>query len=156
VLSPRNSRFNFKELRQKTGLSSPDLKEAIGDLRVERPDLQFGKYDKRYWFAERPTWYSNQTDLSDIMPTEGKFGFITDIHLCSIAERKDVLNDAYDNFEREGITTVFCTGDVSDGWTEYRGHINFVRCHGTQTQAKYVIENFPRREGITTYAIGGN
>jgi predicted phosphodiesterase len=156
VLSKKGARYKFKELLERTRLNTKELNDAIASLREDRPDLTFGKYDKTYWLADRPTWYSNQTDLSKVMPTKGKFGFVTDTHLCSIAERLDVLNDAYDDFARQGITTVFHAGDFTDGWHEYRHHINFTKCHGDQAQAAYLMKHYPKREGITTYGIGGN
>ena len=156
ILSKPNTRLKFKDLCAKAKCSPRQLDEAIYEIRKLRPDLLFGKIDKCYWFSNTPTWYSNQTDLSRIMPTVGKFGVISDTHLCSIAERLDVVNDAYDEFEKQGIETVFHIGDMSDGWHEYRNHINFVKVHGNQDQAKYVIKNYPKREGITTYLIGGN
>lgn len=156
VLTPQNTRMKFKELRRRTKLTSAELSAAITAVRKVRSDLCFGKFDHCYWFANRPTWYSNQTDLSGIMPLKGAFGFVTDTHLCSIAERLDVMEEAYSTFAALGITTVFHTGDLSDGWNEYRHHINFVKCHGDQAQAKYVIQHYPKRKGITTYVIGGN
>lgn len=156
VLSKRNARHKFKELQSLTKLTQVQLNEAIRLLRLERGDLQFGKYDKTYWLADRPTWYSDQTDISKGMPLKGKFGFVADMHLCSIAERLDVLNDAYDDFERQGINLVLCTGDMTDGWHEYRNHINFTKCHGDQAQALYCIKHYPKRKGIKTLTIGGN
>lgn len=156
VLSRRDTRLSFKELTQKCKLTPHELNETIYQIRQQRPDLMYGKFDHKYWFSNTPTWYSNQTDLSRVLPTEGEIGVVSDTHLCSVAERLDVLNYTYDSFAERGITTVFHQGDVSDGWKEYRNHINFVKVHGNQEQAKYVIENYPKRKGITTYAIGGN
>lgn len=156
VLSKKDARYKFKELAQLTKMNAEALNAAIADLRAVRSDLTFGKYDKTYWLANRPTWYSDQTDISKEMPLKGKFGFVADMHLCSIAERLEVLNEAYDDFERQGITHVLCTGDVTDGWKEYRNHINFVKCHGDQEQAAYAIKHFPKRKGIKTLTIGGN
>ena len=156
ILEKRDTRLKFQDLAVATGLSNQDLAAAIVEVRKMRPDLMYGKFDKKYWFSNVPTWYSNQTDLSDRLPLVGQIGVITDTHLCSIAERLDLVNEAYDVFAERGIKTVLHCGDVSDGWKEYRNHINFVHHHGDQEQAKYVIEKYPARPGITTYAIGGN
>lgn len=156
VLSKANARYKFKELQALTGLKPKELEVAIAKLREERNDLMYGKFDKKYWFSNTPTWYSNQTDLSRVLPVEGRFGVISDTHLCSVAERLEVVHEAYDTFVKMGITTVFHIGDLTDGWNEYRNHISFVKCHGDQEQALYAIKNFPYRKGITTYVIGGN
>lgn len=156
VLSKQGARFKFKELQTATGLTAAQLNEAIVGVRKIRGDLTFGKHDKTYWLTNRPTWYSDQTDISKELPLKGRFGFVADMHLCSIAERLDVLNEAYDDFEKQGITHVLCTGDMTDGWKEYRNHISFVKCFGDQEQALYCIKNYPKRKGIKTLTIGGN
>ena len=156
VLSKQGARYNFKDLQKLTKLTTHDLNEAIVEIRNTRGDLMFGKFDKRYWFSNTPTWYSNQTDLSKILPVEGRIGVVTDTHLCSVAERLDVVNEAYDTFVKLGITTVLHIGDLTDGWNEYRNHISFVKCHGSQEQALYAIKHYPKRKGLTTYVIGGN
>lgn len=43
------------------------------------------------------------------------FGFTTDNHLCNRHSRLDVLNAAYDHFEREGINIVYNAGNWIDG-----------------------------------------
>jgi predicted phosphodiesterase len=156
ILSERDTRLKFKELSKKAGLTAEELELCMPIARKIRPDLMFGKFDNKYWLSNTPTWYSNQTDLSTILPLAGEIGIVTDTHLCSVAERLDVLEMAYDTFAKRGIKTVLHIGDVSDGWKEYRNHINFVKIHGDQDQAKYVVEKYPKRDGITTYAIGGN
>lgn len=156
LLQKRNARYKFKELMRLTRLSLKDMRAAIAELRKTQKNLVFAKFDKTYYLSDTPTWYSLQTDLSQEMPDEGSFGMISDSHLGSVAERLDVLNDAYDEFARRGITKVFHCGDLTDGFDEYRGHINFVKVHGDQPQALYAIQKYPRRKGITTYVIGGN
>ena len=43
------------------------------------------------------------------------YGITSDNHLCSKYARLDVLNAAYDHFERRGITHVFNAGNMIDG-----------------------------------------
>lgn len=156
LLSHKDTRLTFKELTQKCKLTPHELNETIYQIRQMRPDLMYGKFDHKYWFSLTPTWYSNQTDLSRELPLEGSFGVVSDTHLCSIADRLDVVNLAYDTFANRGLTHVLHIGDMSDGWKEYRNHINFVKVHGNQAQAEYVIKNYPQKKGITTLTIGGN
>jgi len=155
ILSKPNARVKFKELARRTGLTQQQLRDTIPEVRTLRPDLTYGKYDSTYWFSGSPTSYSDRYDMS-WMPLEGQFGFITDTHVASNAERLDRLNAAYDDFAARGITTVLHTGDASDGMSSYRGHEFHVKAFGDQEQAKYFSENFPKRDGITTYLIAGN
>jgi len=82
------------------------------------------------------------------------FGITTDNHLCNRHERLDVLNAAYDTFEREGITTVLNAGNMIDG--EARFNKNELRVFGLDAQVDYFIDQFPQRKGMTTYYITGD
>jgi predicted phosphodiesterase len=156
LLQRRNARMKFKEIRSLAKLSNKETELAIAEIRKTRNDLVYAKFDKTFYFSDVVTHYSNQTDLSQVMPLEGQFGLISDTHLGSIGERLDLMKWAYDVFAARGIKQVFHQGDVTDGWDEYRGHINFVKIYGSAPQAIRVIKSYPKREGITTYMIGGN
>lgn len=83
-----------------------------------------------------------------------RFGACGDNHLCSKYERLDVLNALYDLYEREGITTVYNTGNWIDG--EARLNKHDLHTHGMDNQIDYFLQNYPRRKGITTYFIAGD
>lgn len=156
LLQKRNARLKFKQLVSLTGFTHKEVEMAISNLRKTHKNLVFMKFDKTFMLSPCPTWYTDHTDLSQKMPLEGVFGSISDTHLCSIADRIDLMREAYDEFKNQGVSVVFHSGDMSDGWQEYRGHINFVKVFGDQEQARYVIHSYPKREGITTYVIQGN
>lgn len=156
LLHKPGTRMKFKEIMAQTGLSRQILSQAITEVRNHENNLVFGKFDRTYYFSEVTTWYSNRTDLSQEMPLEGSFGLISETHMASDAERLDLINLAYDTYEKRGIKKVFHCGDVSDGWKEYKGHHNFVKVYGDHDQALYVVEKYPRKKDMLTYFIGGN
>jgi len=82
------------------------------------------------------------------------FGVVADMHLCSKAERLDVLNAAYDEFAKRGITTVLCPGNYIDG--ECRFNTHELRAHGIADQCQYAIDHWPSRPGIKTYYVDGD
>ncbi len=85
-----------------------------------------------------------------------KFGFITDTHLGSRYERRDLLNAAYKIFKKEKIEIVFHAGDMVEGERMFRGQEYEIHTHGAVSQANYVVDNFPKFKGITTYFITGS
>ncbi len=85
---------------------------------------------------------------------EMKFGVIADMHMCSTAERLDVMNAAYDEFERQGITTVLCPGNYIDGEARFNKHE--LNTHGLAGQAQYAIDNWPKKPGMKTYYVDGD
>ena len=149
-------RYKFKHIVAKTKLTSKEVNDAIADLRKTQPNLVFAKFDRTFFLSDTPTHYNFQTDLSKEMKPEGMFGAISDTHLCSNAERLDLIRCAYDIFEARGIKQVFHSGDNLDGMDVYRGHNNNIKVYGEMAQAKYFIEKFPRKPGMTTYTIAGN
>ena len=82
------------------------------------------------------------------------FGVCGDNHLCNKHARLDVLNTVYDWYEREGITTVFNTGNMLDGECRFNKHELVVRS-GFEPQMEYFANEYPQRKGIKTKFITG-
>lgn len=82
-------------------------------------------------------------------------GLVSDTHLGCKEERLDALHATYDIFASEGIKRVFHAGNIVDG---YIPKINGATAIVTtpDDQAQYVVDNYPAREGITTYFITGD
>ena len=151
----RDRRYKFRELQGITGLSKDNLNALIAECRRDGLKVVYGKLDRTFFLSHVPTPYTDGFDMS-WLPKKGKLGLISDTHLCSNAERLDLIEKAYDQYTEEGINTVLHTGDIVDGWEVYRGHSQNVKVAGVQSQAKYVIDNYPHRDGIRTYFITGN
>lgn len=84
-----------------------------------------------------------------------QFGVLGDTHLYSKHARLDVLNCLYDIYEREGITTVFHTGNIVDGECRFN-KFDLVGPAGIGPQAEYMAQEYPQRKGITTKFITGD
>lgn len=83
-----------------------------------------------------------------------RFGFFADQHMCSVKERLDIQEDAYDTFEREGLKVVLNAGNWIDGESRFNTYEVHVR--GFDAQIRYARENWPRRNGIVTHYISGD
>lgn len=83
------------------------------------------------------------------------FGALGDNHLCNRHSRLDVLNVAYDEYERRGITEVFNTGNWIDGEARFN-KTELIVAPGMDSQINYMIDNYPQRAGITTHYIAGD
>ena len=93
----------------------------------------------------------------DARKLEGKvfrFGYTTDNHLGSHYERLDVLNALYDTWEKQGIKTVYQTGNMIDG--EARFNKFELKVHGMEAQARYFAKMWPKKRGIQTLFITGD
>lgn len=84
-----------------------------------------------------------------------EIGFVTDNHLCNKHSRVDVLNAAYDHFERSGITRVFNAGNWIDGEARFN-KTELITSPGMDRQLDYLINVYPQRKGIVTHYIAGD
>lgn len=87
---------------------------------------------------------------------EFNYCVVSDTHLCNKKQQLTLLNNVYDECVKRGITTVLHCGDITDGQSHRPEHIYELFCYGADEQAQYVIDNYPKRDGITTYFITGN
>lgn len=155
LLKP-GSRYKFRELKELTGLKTDEaLTGLIGELRQSGMKIIHSRMDRTYFLSTVPTPYSDFFDMS-WLPKSGRIGVISDTHLCSEADRLDLLEHVYDIYVKEGITTVLHPGDIMDGWQVYRGHEQHVKLVGGAAQARYCVDKYPSRPSIKTYFISGN
>ena len=85
-----------------------------------------------------------------------RFGAIGDTHIASKWQQLTHLNTFYDLCEREGIDTVYHSGDISEGVRMRQGHEHEIFLQGSDDQEEYIIEKYPKRNGIVTKFITGN
>lgn len=86
-----------------------------------------------------------------------EIGVISCTHLCSRYQQLTALREFYKVCADREIDKVFHAGDLCDGdGTIYKGHAFEMFCLGYEAQKNYILENYPREEGITTYVINGN
>lgn len=151
----KDKRYKFRDLRSICGVSNRDLERLIAECRRDGMKVMYGKLDRCFYLSKAPTPFSTAFDMSRL-PLKGKLGLVSDTHLCSDAERLDLIEAAYDRFVDEGITTVLHSGDLMDGWEVYRGHVQHIKVAGCHNQAEYCIKHYPERPGVKTYFIAGN
>lgn len=85
-----------------------------------------------------------------------EFGAMGDTHLCSKYQRLDVLNELYDLYAQAGLKHVFHCGNWIDGESPRAAPAHEELAHGIEGQCEYLAEHYPRRDGITTYAVAGD
>ena len=85
-----------------------------------------------------------------------RFGVAADMHLCSLWQQLTHLKQFYRLLKKEGIKTSYIPGDLTEGVNMRPGHEYEVFVHGCDAQAQYVIDYFPKEEGVTTEFITGN
>jgi predicted phosphodiesterase len=87
-----------------------------------------------------------------------RFGIVSDTHLGSAECHLEDLHAAYDLMVEEGIETIYHPGDLVAGIGVYRHQHRDLApyAHTFDEQVAFAKENYPKRDGITTYIISGN
>jgi predicted phosphodiesterase len=91
-----------------------------------------------------------------ITEDEFEFAIISDTHLCSRYEAINELHTFYAICKKMGIKDVVHAGDLIDGGMSHAGWENEIHTFGVGRQVDYVVENYPKVDGITTYFISGS
>ena len=93
------------------------------------------------------------------METDGdvfRFGSLSDTHKGSLYANTGLLKYAYEQFEREGVSVVYHSGDMLDGEKMYGGHEYELSVPGADAQVADCAESYPYVKGIQTKFIDGN
>ena len=82
---------------------------------------------------------------------------ISDLSLGSKYQQLSFINEVYKKAYDEGVRNVIVCGDISAGLISPKNiYYNSLFKYDTHGQAEYIIENFPKLEGMTTYFITGD
>lgn len=101
---------------------------------------------------QEPEYYTAKWDGLETI----RFGLMGDTQFGSKYAQITHLHNFYDQCEQRGITTVYHTGDLTDGLKMRPGHEYELYEISADGQCDDVIKNYPRRKGITTHFITGN
>ncbi len=139
------------QLAQSTNLSGEAVSLAIDALKHKGLNVHdFGgqwSLERYMPVLERTFEYVSRPDNTY------HFGVSSDQHLCSKYAREDVVNDLYDAFQMAGVDRVFNAGNWIDGEDEKNKYD--ISVHGFEPQINYLVDRYPKRDGITTYSIWG-
>ena len=101
---------------------------------------------------QEPTTHKAKWDGTKVI----RFGLMGDTQFGSKYAQITHLHNFYDLCEREGITDVYHTGDITDGLKMRPGHEYELHEHSADGQLECVVKHYPKRDGITTHFITGN
>ena len=150
LLSGGKKKRSVEEISNLFNVCVKKVKDALKKL--EQKDVIIDVIDDRITLGQSIAPLAPQSIPMKIYNNSWiKFGVISDPHLNSKYQRLDVLNHAYDIFEKEGVKDVFMAGNPIDGY----GRLNQFDVFniGTESQIRYFVENYPERKGITTHFI---
>jgi UDP-2,3-diacylglucosamine pyrophosphatase LpxH len=156
------------ELYEKQGYSYPDIARILEmeyDLTNIYDRMRCYLYRQRNKKSKAPTQekkvvVQNQEPEHHKSKWDGtetiKFAIIGDTQIGSKYTQLTYLNDFYNLCEKEGIHTVYHTGDLTEGLKMRVGHEYELYTVSADDMRDDVIKNYPKKPGIVTYFISGN
>lgn len=145
-------------LASELGVTQKRVKESVKEM-ISRGAMIVtnleGAYDLTPHFAAQAGKAEIKSENGKFKEWSQVFGFVTDNHLCNKHSRLDVLNAAYDTFERMGITTVYNAGNWIDGEARFN-KTELITAPGMDNQLDYMIDKYPVKKGIVTHYIAGD
>jgi len=129
----------------------------IQELQQNGYHIDYDNVSKTYGYVKSVVEQKKEYHHSFGQVKKIKFLTFSDSHLCCKDQQISFINYLYDECERREVDTVYHVGDLVDGYYSNRPEqiFNLFKL-GADEQTEYVVNNFPKKEGITTYIIGGN
>jgi DNA-binding Lrp family transcriptional regulator len=150
----RQSPATLNDLAEMMGMTAPSVRRAVGHMK-ERGILLTEHPGEIFEAVSTVNIAPGRFELHAKPGEEQVYGVTSDNHLCSKYARLDVLNAAYNHFERRGIKHVFNAGNWIDGEARFN-KTELLTAPGMDNQLDYLIDKFPVRRGITTHFIAGD
>lgn len=148
---------NISEVSEALDLSAFEVLGLVRDLLKDGKNIIVKQYDDGFHLLNLGDKVDKDiSTYSFITDQENEFQFvaISDTRLGSKSQQLAILNDIYRKASDLGIHIVILCGNISAGLrpiTDTKS--NFI--DGSQAQVDYIVDNYPKYDGITTYFISG-
>lgn len=85
-----------------------------------------------------------------------RFGAITDPHIGHKRSSRQRIEQAFEEFRKEGVDFVTCSGDVTEGMSNRAGHVYELDHIGYDAQKNEAVDIFGQWSDTDIYSIDGN
>jgi len=97
-----------------------------------------------------------RVEVKHFFGPEVRFGVVSDTHIGNFHSLEEQLAEAYEVFEREGITRVYAPGNLLDGEKTYRGQEYEINVQGVDNVVANLARVWPKIPSITTYQVASS
>lgn len=129
----------------------------IQSIKFDGFDITYTDIDKTYKLEKTPVMDSKEYKhhIGDIK--EFEFLVVSDNHWGTKYQQQQFVEHIYKMANDRGIKTVYHVGDIVDGYYKNRPEQLFeLFAFSADDQKDYVVNHWPKYEGITNYLIIGN
>lgn len=148
--------ISLTSLVEKLELNEYEILGLVNELRNEGINISVKKYDDDIYLLNQGEkelidnyFYEFNTDQNK----EFKFITISDTLIGSKYQQLSILEDIYQKGHEMGFDNVILCGNLTAGLLKSNSDSNFL--NDTMLQVNYIIDKFPKIEGMKTYFILG-
>ena len=150
---------SVEEFMLKFHIQSPELQGILELCRIYGKNIDIVEKNGTIVFekSQTRTFITTKPDLTQEKLTLTEICVVSDTHFGNIHQQLHLLNYIYQEAYNRGIKVVLHCGDIVDG--NYPNRPEQPRqqfLHGFDEQAGYVVDMYPKVEGITTQYILGS
>ena len=149
---------NLEDVLDRLNISELKFGGILEELILRGYDINIVNQDGKMVISKK----RNKANVKGIKPeveelTKISETWISDSHLCNEAQQLNMINQIYQETYERGIKTVRHFGDISDGdYTVRSDHRYELFRLGASRQIEYIVNYWPKIDGITTEFIVGN
>lgn len=149
---------NLEDVLDRLNISELKFGGILEELILRGYDINIVNQDGKMVISKK----RNKANVKGIKPEVGELTkisetWISDSHLCNEAQQLNMINQIYQETYERGIKTVRHFGDISDGdYTVRSDHRYELFRLGASRQIEYIVNYWPKIDGITTEFIVGN
>lgn len=148
ALLKKQDSWTRKQLAATLKVDLAAVDAALVDMDARGYNVHEGRISK-HAAAKRPT-------IEHFYGDEVRFGVVSDTHIGNHHAMIEQLHEAYAVFKREGITRVYCPGNLLDGEKTYRGQEYEIDVMGADNVVANLARLWPKVDGITTYHVASS
>jgi UDP-2,3-diacylglucosamine pyrophosphatase LpxH/biotin operon repressor len=158
ILAQITKKRNMKYLEEKLGLARDLILRDIMELRLDGYNIEGWRENGNEYYQNIKVVEVNKKEYEHLYAgREIKIALVSDTHMGHKVEAVKELKEFYDYAYNAGVREFYHAGDLSDGnYSNRKNHQYEVHKRGHDEQKEWIVEQYPKIKGVTTYFITGN
>jgi len=158
LLAALKQKRSFQYVEDKLGFNRDQILRLIMELRLDGYNIEAWRENDVEYYQNIRVLEINKKSYDHLYEgREIKIALVSDTHGGHKREALAELKEFYKYAVNAGVREFYHAGDISDGnYSNRQGHQYEVHKRGHDEQKDWIVEQYPKIKGVTTYFITGN
>lgn len=158
ILAQIKKKRSMRYLEEKLGINREGILRWVMELRLDGYNIEGWRENGEEFYQNIKVLEINKKEYSHLYEgREIKIALVSDTHMGHKQEALEELNEFYKYAHNAGVREFYHAGDISDGnYSNRKNHQYEVHKRGHDEQKEWIVEQYPKIKGVTTYFITGN